>query len=55
LKTVALRELEALEDEEGRGTGGRELARPLTLFREDGSVVGRGSSPGTGWGVSALE
>jgi hypothetical protein len=33
LRTAALRELEALEDEERRETGGRELVRPLTLIR----------------------
>jgi hypothetical protein len=40
LRTAALRELEALEDEERRETGGRELARPLTLIREDGLLAG---------------
>jgi hypothetical protein len=55
LRTAELRELEALEDEERRETGGRELVRPLTLFREDGSVVGGRSSPDIGWSVSALE
>jgi hypothetical protein len=49
LRTGALRELEALEDEERRETGGRELARPLTLIREDGSQAGVGA------GVSRLQ
>jgi hypothetical protein len=40
LRTAALRELEALEDEERRETSGRELVRPLTLYREDGSLAG---------------
>jgi hypothetical protein len=40
LSTAALRELEGLEDEERRETGGRELVRPLTLIREDGSLAG---------------
>jgi hypothetical protein len=35
LRTAALRELKALEDEERRETGGRELVRPLTLYHED--------------------
>jgi hypothetical protein len=55
LRTAALRELEALEDEERRKTGGRELVRPLTLIREDGSLVGCRSGTGTGLSVSALE
>jgi hypothetical protein len=60
VRTAALRELEALEDEERResgGTGGGESVRPLTLIREDGSLaggVGRSSSA-TVSGVSALE
>jgi hypothetical protein len=54
-ETAALRELEALEDEERRETGGRELVRPLTLLREDGSLAGGWdrSSPVTVMGVSA--
>jgi hypothetical protein len=52
---AAFRELEALEDEERRETGGRELVRPLTLYREDGSVVECRSITGTGLSVSALE
>jgi hypothetical protein len=36
LRTAALRELEALEDQERRETGRRELARSLALIREDG-------------------
>jgi hypothetical protein len=55
LRTAVLRELEALEDEERREAGGRELAPPLTLIREDGSMSGCRSSTGTGWSVSALE
>jgi hypothetical protein len=57
LRTAALRELEALEDEERREMGGRELVRPLTLLREDGSLAGGWgrSSPVTAMGVSALE
>jgi hypothetical protein len=57
LRTAALRELEALDDEERRETGGRELARPLTLIREDGSLAGGWdrSSPATVSSVSALE
>jgi hypothetical protein len=57
VQTAALRELETLEDEERRETGGRELVRQLTLLYEDGSLaggVGR-SSPVTEYGVSALE
>jgi hypothetical protein len=51
LRTAALRELER------RGTGGRELVRPLTLIREDGSLAGGWdrSSPATVASVSALE
>jgi hypothetical protein len=52
---AALRELEELDDEERRETGGWELARQLTLAMEDGSVVGWRSSTGTAWSVSALE
>jgi hypothetical protein len=57
LRTAALRELGALEDEERRETGGRELVRPLTLYREDGSLAGGWdrSSPATVASVSALE
>jgi hypothetical protein len=40
LRTATLRELEALEDEERRESGGRELARPITLYQEDGRVAG---------------
>jgi hypothetical protein len=52
LRTVALRELEALEDEERRETGGS-----LTLIREDGSLAGGWdkSRPVTVASVSALE
>jgi hypothetical protein len=57
LRTAALRELEALEDEERRETGGREVVRPLTLLYEDGSLAGGWdrSSPATVASVSALE
>jgi hypothetical protein len=57
LRTAALRELEALEDEERRETGGRKLVRPLTLLYEDGSQAGGSdrSSPAAVVGVSALE
>jgi hypothetical protein len=55
LRTAALRELEALEDEERRETGGWGLARPLMVIREDGSVVGCRSITDTGLSVSALE
>jgi hypothetical protein len=57
LRTAALRELEALDDEERREVGGRELVRPVTLLYEDGSLAGgwARSSPATGSGVSALE
>jgi hypothetical protein len=57
LRTATLRELEALEDKERRETGGRELVRPLTLIREDGSLAGGvdRSSPVTVSSVSALE
>jgi hypothetical protein len=34
IRTATLRELEALEDEERRESGGLELVRPLTLYRE---------------------
>jgi hypothetical protein len=57
LRTAALRDLEGLEDEERRETGGRELVRPPTLLSEDGSLA-RGwdrSSPATVASVSALE
>jgi hypothetical protein len=57
LRTAALRELEALEDEERRERGGRELVRHLTLLYEDGSLAGGRdrSSPATVASVSALE
>jgi hypothetical protein len=57
MRTAALRELEALEDEERREAGGRELVRPFTLIREDGSLAGGWdrSSPATVSSVSALE
>jgi hypothetical protein len=57
LRTAAIRELEALEDEERRETGGRELVRPIALLYEDGSLVEGWdrSSPATGASVSALE
>jgi hypothetical protein len=57
LRTAALRELEALEDEERREMGGRELALPLMLIREDGSLAGGcdRSSPATVSSVSAPE
>jgi hypothetical protein len=57
LRTAALREVEALEDEERRETGCRKLVRPLTLIREDGSLAGGWdmSSPATVASVSALE
>jgi hypothetical protein len=57
IRTATLRELEALEDEERRESGGRELLRPLTLYREDGSLAeGRDRlSPVTEVRVSALE
>jgi hypothetical protein len=57
LRMAALRELEALEDEDRREAGGREVARPLTLIREDGSEAGSWgrSSPATVLSVSALE
>jgi hypothetical protein len=57
LRTAALRELEALEDEERRESGGRELVRPITLLHEDGSLAGGWdrSSPSTVVCVSVLE
>jgi hypothetical protein len=57
LRTAALWELEALEDEERREMGGRELVRPLTLLHKDGSLTGGWDrkSPVTVVGVSALE
>jgi hypothetical protein len=57
LRTAALRELEAMEDEKRREMGGRELVRPLTLHYEDGLLTGGWdrSSPVTVMGVSALE
>jgi hypothetical protein len=55
--TATLRELEALEDEERRESGGRELVRPITLYREDGSLAEGWDrlSPVTEDRVSALE
>jgi hypothetical protein len=57
LRTATLLELEALEDEERRETGGRELVRHLTLLYEDGSLAGGWdrSSPVTEVRGSALE
>jgi hypothetical protein len=57
VRTATLRELEALEDEERRESRGRELARPITLYREDGTIAGGWdrSSPVTVASVSALE
>jgi hypothetical protein len=57
MTAAALWESEALEDEERRETGGRELAHPLALIREDGSLAGGWdrSSPATVSSVSALE
>jgi hypothetical protein len=57
IRTATLRELEALEDEERRESGGRELARPLTLYYEDGSLAGGWDrlSPATEVRISALE
>jgi hypothetical protein len=57
IRTATLRELEALEDEDRRESGGRELVRPLTLYREDGSLAGGWDrlSPVTEVRVSALE
>jgi hypothetical protein len=57
IRTATLRELEALEDEERRESGGRELVRPLTLYHEDGSLAGGRDrlSPVTEIRVSALE
>jgi hypothetical protein len=57
LRTEASRELEALEDEERRETGGWELVGPLTLLREDGSLAGGWdrSRLATVMGVSTLE
>jgi hypothetical protein len=56
IRTATLRELEALEDEERRESGGWELARPITLYREDGTVAGGldRSSPVTELCVPAL-
>jgi hypothetical protein len=56
MRTAALRELEALEDEERREAGGWELVRPLTQLHEDGSLAGGWdrSSPATVASVSAL-
>jgi hypothetical protein len=57
IRTAMLRELEALEDEERRESGGRELVRPLTLYRGDGSLADGWDrlSPVTEVRVSALE
>jgi hypothetical protein len=57
VRTATLRELEALEDEERRESGGWELARPITLYREDGAVAGGWdrSSPVAELCVPALE
>jgi hypothetical protein len=57
LRMAALQESEALEDEERREMGGRELAHLLALIREDGSLAGGWdrSSPVTVSSVSALE
>jgi hypothetical protein len=57
IRTATLRELEALEDEERRESGGRELVRPLTLYYEDGSLSGGWDrlSPVTEVRASALE
>jgi hypothetical protein len=57
IRTATLRELEALEDEERRESGGRELVRPLTLCYEDGSLAGGWDrlSPVTEVRVSAVE
>jgi hypothetical protein len=57
IRTATLRELEALEDEEPRETGGRELVHPLTLYRGDGSLAEGWDrlSPVTEVRVSALE
>jgi hypothetical protein len=57
IRTATLRELEALEDEERRESGGWEMARPLTLYREDGSLAGGWDrlSPVTEVPVSAVE
>jgi hypothetical protein len=57
VRTATLRELEALEDEERRESGGRKLARPITSYREDGTVAGGWdrSSPVTELCVPALE
>jgi hypothetical protein len=57
IRTATSRELEALEDEERRESGGRELVRQLTLYREDGSLAQGWDrlSPVTEVRVSALE
>jgi hypothetical protein len=57
IRAATLRELEALEDEEQRELGGRELVHPLTLYREDGSLAEGWDrlSPVTEVRVSALE
>jgi hypothetical protein len=57
IRTATSREQEALEDEERRESGGRDLVRPLTLYREDGSLAEGWDrlSPVTEVRVSALE
>jgi hypothetical protein len=57
IRTATLRELEALEDEERRESGGRGLVRPLTLYYGDGLLAGGWNrlSPVTEVRVSALE
>jgi hypothetical protein len=57
IRTATLRELEALEDEERRESGGLELARLIPLYSEDGSLArGRDRlSPVTEIRVSAVE
>jgi hypothetical protein len=57
VRAATLRELEALEDEEPRESGGRKLARPITLYREDGTLAGGWdrSSPVAELCVPALE
>jgi hypothetical protein len=57
IRTATLRELEALEDEERRESGGRELVHPLTLYHEDGSLAEGWDrlSPVTEVRVSAVE
>jgi hypothetical protein len=57
IRTATLRELEALEDEERRESGGRELVRPITQYYEDGSLAEGWDrlSPVTEVRVSAVE